>query len=265
MNFIQEDQKLVVFSDYNRIRQILTNLIDNAIKFTSKGIIEMTVIADENNIRWIVKDTGRGIPPELQDMVFDRFKQASENQQTKNNLGHGLGLNIARSLAELLGGNLSLKSEPGKGSEFTLTIPKVATKTAPIEIKNLSIGTEYNWSEKTILIAEDEENNFIFLKTAIRSTGAKLIRAVNGQEVINKIRSSPEVSLVLMDLKMPVMSGYEAQKVIQKEYPHIPVVAQTAYAMQGEREKCMEAGFAWYLSKPIKKTDLLNCLSILLK
>jgi two-component system sensor histidine kinase/response regulator len=250
-----------ILSDSFRLRQVFINLISNAVKFTEKGEVKFGIkhISDRL-ISFYVTDTGMGIPKNKQLLIFDRFRQGHESK-TKFYGGTGLGLAISKHLVELMGGEISVNSEPGKGSEFNFSIEYSRSDTEIQPEERKIINAVPDWRNKTILIAEDETSNYLMLKQVLLETRVKLIWAKDGREVVNQFKKHPEVDLVLMDIQLPVMNGYEATAEIKKIRKEIPVVALTAYAMAGEREKSISAGCNDYLAKPIKPKDLMSLLS----
>jgi PAS domain S-box-containing protein len=248
------------YADGNRLRQIFVNLLNNAYKFTSEGQIKFGYEYRSNEIEFFVSDTGKGIPPEKQSLIFDRFGQVEQKDATQKG-GTGLGLAICKALVEKMGGSIKVDSEVGKGSNFRFTIPADICKSATASAEN-KIKDEYNWSNKHILIAEDEKINYYFLETVLQKTGAKLIWAKNGQEAIQFFKdNSNKIDIILMDIKMPIMTGLEATREIMKISDKARIIAQTAYAMREDHEQCMEAGCVEYLSKPVKKDVLLTTIA----
>lgn len=252
-----------IITDPLRLKQVLTNLIGNALKFTDSGYIEFGFnIMEDNIIRFYVQDSGIGITPEKQNIIFDRFRQADDSH-TRRYGGTGLGLAIVKHLIELLGGTIWVESTQGKGSTFYFTHPyhsSMAMNTESMNIKK--IMPINNWQNKIILITEDEENNFKLLKAILAPSKARLIWAKNGKEAVEICKTNPLIDLVLMDLKMPEMTGYEATELIKKFRKKLPIIAQTAYAMADERAKTKEAGFDDFITKPINSDELLNKISI---
>jgi CheY-like chemotaxis protein len=252
------DQDSIIHTDSNMVNQILTNLLNNAIKFTEKGSIKFGYNLVNNNIQFFVKDTGIGISKDLHEKMFERFRQA-ELSVTREYEGAGLGLSISKAYVELLGGKIWVNSAPGEGSTFYFTIPLKKAKESDAG-KNEYQMDEIKFSKKNnLLIAEDDETSFLLLKELLGKNGIAYTRAENGREAINVLNKA-QVDLVLMDIKMPDMNGFEALSQIKKMRPNLPVVAQTAFASSSDRAKAMKAGFDEYLSKPINEQELLNLL-----
>ncbi len=253
------DRDICIFSDPQRLRQILVNLINNAIKFTYEGKIKFGFKLNNDSItEFFVKDTGSGIANDKINSIFDLFEQA-EDPYTKNSSGSGLGLSISKQLVELLGGNIWVKSTEGRGSTFYFNIPSGRAsieKFRNIE-KNSKFSENYDWSNKSILIAEDEKANFIYIKTVLGKTRARIYWAENGLEAV-KLCEKKDIDLVLMDIKMPQMNGYEATREIKLMYPDMPVIAQTAYTMHDDIERFTKAGCTDYIIKPIRSNELLE-------
>jgi len=255
-----------ILTDIQRFKQIMTNLIGNALKFTEEGSVTFGYqIHDQNNLLFFVKDTGLGINPAKIEYVFDRFTKVSA-VKTKLYGGTGLGLSITQHLVELLGGKIWVESVENKGSDFYFLLPYQGTQQELIvETQFKSNGLKTNLEDKTILIAEDEQMNYFFLQEALSTTGVKIIWAKNGQEAVNYVTSNLQIDLVLIDMKMPIMDGYEATSRIKKLKPKLPVIAQTAYAMPDEQKKGYQAGCDFYLSKPIDPTLLIETIQKYIK
>lgn len=264
---LNDDESNVLYTDSQRLRQVLVNLIGNALKFTERGSVEFGYIIneDKSNIEFFVRDTGIGIPKDKQDIIFDRFRQVQEGSTRKYG-GTGIGLYITKHIIELLGGNIWFESEVGEGTTFHFSLPYHESRS----VNDGSVifrakSPEYNWEGKTLLIAEDIETNYKYLATILADTRAKIVWARNGQEAIDAFRNGTSVDLVLMDIQMPVIDGYEATTRIRELNPEIPIIAQTAYALPHDNLKCFEVGCNDYISKPInsfllkqKINDLLN-------
>jgi len=251
---------MCIHSDPNRLRQILINLITNAIKFTRTGKIEIGAdFLDDEMLFW-VKDTGIGISYEKQSAIFERFRQV-ETPGESPVIGFGLGLAISKALVEILGGKLWVESEPELGSLFAFTIKTniVNSNMETIQLNNSAYP--YDFKERTILIAEDIDFSFLYIEAVLRRTGVKILWAQNGKEAIEHVKTNHNIDLILMDMHMPVMNGYEATEAITKLRPEVPIIAQTAFVLPEDMKKCYAAGCAGYLSKPIRKEQLLNTLS----
>ncbi len=250
-----------ISTDPSRIRQILSNLIGNAMKFTDEGFIEIGfTITGDNKIIFYVKDTGIGIPKEKQHVIFERFGQV-EDPSGKEKMGTGLGLSISKRLAELLGGTLTFDSEPGRGSVFYLTLPVKNDFSTTLEKEKQPIQLPADWSDKTFLIAEDSILNYTFLEALFQKTKVKILWARDGQEAVDMCRENANIDLVLMDIKMPVLSGLEAIVEIRKFRKDLPIIVQTAHAMPEDREKSLSAGGDEHLTKPINAIELFTTIN----
>ena len=227
-----QDINFCILCDPLRLRQILTNLLNNSIKFTFEGIIEFGYLIPNNaTILFYVSDTGIGLSDEKIHLIFDRFRQADDTT-TRQYGGTGLGLAISKKLVEMMGGRIWAESEKGKGSTFFFTLPLIIPdESTKIIEETLDHSVKDNFEDKTILIAEDEDNNFIFLQEVLYPTKVNIVRAKTGIQAVHIVKSQPEIALVLMDIKMPEMNGYQATTIIKEMKPKLPVVAQTAYAM----------------------------------
>lgn len=268
MNLIKEfkDGQSTIITDSQKLRQIFNNLLSNSIKFTHEGIIELGYKMDANNeILFYVKDTGIGIPQDQLQLIFDRFRQVDSTHERKYG-GTGLGLAIAKGFVELLGGKIWCESKKGEGSTFYFTMPYKAGKNISDKTIHKSQTSKMN-SQKTVLVAEDEEINYLYIEELLlHLDNINIIRAINGKEVIELVEKYPEIDLVLMDIKMPLMNGYDATKAIKKSNPNIPIIAQTAYAMPGDEQLALDAGCDAYIKKPIQKDRLIGVVnSFLLK
>ncbi|QQS52588.1 MAG: response regulator [Bacteroidota bacterium] len=248
-------------TDEIRLKQILSNLISNAIKFTEEGGIEIgMLVKNQRYIEFYVEDTGIGMNKDDLRTIFDRFKRTALSEEKKIS-GTGLGLAIAKNLVELLGGTMWVHSEPGKGTRFTFDLPYIRVA-EDITIQPVAVQTvNTNWAGKKILVAEDDDFSFEFMAQLLFTTGAQVLRAHNGREAIEALQFHSDIDLVLMDLRMPELNGLEATREIKKTYPQLPVIAQTAFAMEGDRNRCIEAGCDDYITKPIHAENLLAKIS----
>jgi PAS domain S-box-containing protein len=250
------DDAAYINSDPNRLRQIITNLVGNAIKFTSKGFIEFGYSLKENNLEFYVSDTGIGIAPSKLELIFDRFVQA-DNSRSRKYSGSGLGLAISKGFVELLGGKMWADSEIGKGSNFFFTVPYAPAKSKIQENREeKKPKSEYKWSGKVFLIAEDDFFSYKFLEGFLRQTNAEILHADDGQKAVDICNKNDHIDVILMDVQMPEMNGMDATRNIKKFRKEIPIIAQTANAIAEERQKCFEAGFDDFVTKPINITEL---------
>ncbi len=248
------DNESTVRIDDFRVKQVLNNLIGNAIKFTQEGSIEFGYTIDEThqNLIFFVRDSGIGIPADKQSIIFERFRQVDDTT-TREYGGTGLGLAISKSLVELMGGKIWLESKPEKGSTFYFSIPF-----NPIAgVKNLKTEN-YAFDDllkvcthKKILVVDDDENSILYLKALLEKVNVIVMQAVNGKQAVDIIASNGSVDLILMDLQLPVMNGYEAIKEIRKINKTVPIIAQTAHTFNEEREICKQVGCNSYITKPI--------------
>jgi len=263
---------ITLHADAELFQKILTNLLDNAAKFTHQGMIifgyeiQSTVTtgltAEESGnpvaLEFYIKDTGIGISRESLSMIFDSFKQ-EELCPTRGHEGSGLGLTIAQGLVQLLGGKIRVESAKDKGSTFFFTIPTEGMK-EEVEMPE-AIRTEGAvLGSPVVLVAEDDMSNVQFIEAVLRKTAVTLLVANNGKEAVDLCRVHPEISLVLMDLKMPVMDGLEATREIKSFRKNLPIIALTAFALSGDEKKAQEAGCDDYTSKPVSRKELLEKL-----
>ncbi|WP_103070419.1 hybrid sensor histidine kinase/response regulator [Aquimarina sediminis] len=248
----------IILMDKLKINKILHSLIDNAIKFTTKGMIEISCKIVQNKLMITVKDTGIGIKPEDQELIFRNFSQ-SEKEVTKSYDGLGLGLSIAKKNAKLLGGDISFSSMLNKGSVFEILLPYHPIYDPNIHNMSNVLKTPNIPIKQVILIVEDGDINFLFLKTLLlKMKGYKFVihRAENGKEAVKICKKNKGIDLVLMDIRMPIMDGYTATKKIKKVRPYLPIVAQTAYSTEEDIQKALDAGCDDFVSKPVDKKIL---------
>lgn len=246
-------------ADEHRLTQVLSNLLENALKFTSEGTIEFgySLIKNNSKIQFFVKDSGDGIAVENHYKIFQRFGQV-QTDYLKNSSGTGLGLAIVKGIVELLGGEIKVRSDLGEGAHFYFSIPNNFTVHLKMKVENENKVNNFyhDKSTKTILIAEDEINNFLYLEELLIGQNFKILHAVNGLEAIEMFQTNT-IDLVLSDINMPIMSGFEAVKKIRELNNKIPIIAITAYAMIDDHNKIIKAGFNDYITKPLSKTTLL--------
>ncbi|MEA2042393.1 MAG: response regulator [Bacteroidota bacterium] len=259
-----------VISDSYRLKQILTNLLGNSFKFTEEGRVSygytLIQIDEDPYIEFFVKDTGIGIKKEKLGYIFDRFSKVPASK-TKLYGGTGLGLSISYNLTKMLGGEMNVNSEENVGTKFTFTIPYAsADGSSEANIADSDSGDSQEtlyWDNRVVYIVEDEEMNYLYLNEILKDKGLQIIWKKNGVEFLEAAQTKlPD--LVLMDIKMPKMDGYEATSIFKEKYPDIPVIFQTAYAMKNERKKGFAAGGDQYIEKPVNKKVLLNEIQIFL-
>lgn len=254
-----------VFTDAARIEKILTSLLTNALKFTEEGKVEYGASEEKtgpgSSLRLWVRDTGIGISKNEQEKIFDKFSQA-DNSLSRRYGGLGIGLTIAEKLAGLLGGKIELESEEGKGSVFTLSIPLNDHDTS---VSDHDKDTSLHITEDTtILIVEDENSSYQLLKIWLEKAGYKTEWAANGSAAISMCSENKNIDLVLMDLNLPEVNGYDATREIKKLRPQLPVIAHTAYAIADNRQMALEAGCADVLIKPLERHELMKIVELYL-
>ncbi len=250
-----------MFSDDKRIRQVLINLVNNAIKFTAEGFITLSYSIENDNLQVSVSDTGIGISKKEQKYIFERFRQANDSISS-NYGGTGLGLSISKQIVELLGGFIMLESEEGKGSTFTFEIPCHFTELNNYLPANLDMD-KYNFKEYKFLIAEDDNPSFVLTEKILRLYGADVIRGVNGKEAIEKA-ANEDPDLILMDMNMPMINGLSATEQIKSRSPYTPIIIQTAYAMESAQIQAKNSGADDFITKPLDRNRLLEKIDILL-
>jgi PAS domain S-box-containing protein len=259
LSSLNNDSGLIIFADEAKIRQILTNFASNAIKHTFEGTVEIGFFVEDKEIEFYVKDTGLGIPQEEQPYIFEPFYRGKQSTNAAIR-GTGLGLSIAKQLAALMDGEIGVSSDLGRGSYFYLTIPlrkkkKISNNNTPNNADKVFKG----WDNITALVAEDDPANYLFLEILLKNKIKKLDHAWNGKDAVSMVEQN-NYDIVLMDIKMPVMDGIEATKLIKQKYPELPVIAQTAYSHPEEKKKIMESGCDDFLAKPINKKVLFEII-----
>ncbi len=246
--------------DVDRLKQVILNMLSNAFKFTEEGEVELGCILDgeSGHIRFYVRDTGIGINPAKQDVIFERFRQADEQVITPKYGGTGLGLSISKGLVELMGGIIGVESEEGKGSTFYFKLPLVPT---PINhgVTDQDSNT-LSLQNKTILVVEDDFYNGEYLKELLLETNCSIILATSGLEALHVFKNHAPIDLVLLDIKLPDISGLDVAVKMMRDKPSVKIVAQTAYASAQDKISCIELGFASYIAKPIKREELFDIL-----
>ena len=255
LNYENENTEndLIIDTDPVRLKQILSIFIDNSIKFTDSGRIDFGFIHSGNDeIEFYVKDTGIGIDKKYRKTIFERFRQVDEST-TKEYGGAGIGLSVAKSLVEMLNGEVWFESTLGVGSTFFVKLPYKGSVDNNIFIDPAT----YDWKGKVILVAEDKKINYEIINETLSITNVGLLWAKNGQEAIDMVKSNKKIDLILMDIQMPVMDGYESTQKIKLITPDIPIIAQTAYALPQENLKCFESGCDDFIAKPISLNQFL--------
>jgi CheY-like chemotaxis protein len=228
------------------------------LKFTDKGQIKIWYSVRDRFLEFGVSDTGIGISEEHHDRIFNRFYQV-QNTVTRLYEGTGLGLAISKAYVEHLGGKIWLSSDPGTGTSFFFTIPYEKRETKGILVHGENANDSFVFpTKKVILVAEDIESNFKLIRYFLNGSNAEILHAYNGKEAVEKCLSVENIDLVLMDIKMPVMDGYTAVKLIREKNNSVPIIAQTAYA--DDRERAIECGCSGFISKPFDKKSLFKVL-----
>jgi CheY-like chemotaxis protein len=249
-------KKIVIITDPVKLMQVLVNLVGNALKFTSSGYVKFGYSVHDDIVQFLVEDTGIGIPNDMQDLIFQRFRQL-DNSSTRKYGGTGLGLALSKGYITLMGGNISLVSEPGKGSCFTFTIP--FKPVAPLAGSGQQHLTGHAPRLKTVLVAEDELNSYYYIHQLLTMHENRVVRASNGLDAINRCEESlPDI--ILMDIKMPVMDGLEATRIIQQKHPGLPVIALTAFALEADKKLILETDFDGFIEKPVKPDKLFEVM-----
>jgi len=246
-----------IYTDTGRLHQVISYLLDNAIKYTEKGYVQFGYeVKDNKHLIIFVKDTGIGISKDKQKYLFTKLKYKEETIVYRD-MEKGLSLTIARAIVEALGGRIYVESTQDEGSYFYFTIPIVKSIAANTTETNHKLDTP-NWKNKIILVAEDEEMNFKFIEAILFNTQAQLIHVQDGQQAVELCKSLSKIDLILMDIKMPEMNGYDAVREIKKIRNNVPIIAQTAYTFKEERSRCIDAGCNDYISKPIDVNLLIQ-------
>lgn len=259
----EQNNDLLIVSDDSRLRQVFTNLISNTFKFTKEGYIEFgySIEKEYDIIKFYVKDTGIGIPKDKLNLIFKRFGQI-RSKRTDDEKGTGLGLAISKGIINLLGGDIWVETKYNVGSTFYFTIPAKYHLDNTINDINKTINiNDINWKNKKALIVEDDPYSMELLKESLKITKIEIDAVKNGEKAIQLIQEGKWYDVILMDLKLKGIDGYEATKAIKDINKKIPIIAQTAYAMDGEEKKTLKSGFDGYLSKPIQINEMINVLN----
>ena len=244
------DSESIIKTDSAKLTQVLTNLVNNALKFTFTGGIDIGYTMQNGILEFYVKDSGIGIPVAMQEKIFERFIQV-DNPLTRQIEGSGLGLSIAKGYVAMLGGAIRLESVEGEGTTFTFTIPYNQTTSTYLGILAPSL---------LVLIADDDDITRTLFKKILKDENMTLLYAFNGQEAVDLAERHPEIDMVLMDIKMPLLNGYEAAREIKMLRPNLPIIAQSALTAPEELEKAIQAGCDRFIKKPINKGELLEVI-----
>ncbi|MGO4904381.1 response regulator [Flavobacterium sp. W20_MBD1_R3] len=248
-------------TDETKLKQIIVNLITNAIKFTDMGFVAFgySVNKEKEILEFTIEDSGIGMSKNYLKVIFDRFRRIEGDGATELT-GLGLGLSITKAYVEMLGGEISVESTIGFGSVFKFSVPLEFDLEITDEALSKRTSFVINQENEIILIAEDDNINFLLLKKIIESKNHTVLRAVNGQEAVTICTENDAISLVFMDIKMPVLNGYDAFEKIKLIKPELPVIAQTAYSSAEDREKIVQYGFNDYITKPLDKEKIFAIL-----
>ena len=251
-------KEAIIQTDREKLFAILTNLVKNAIKYSNEGTIEFgydRVTNGNDSLQFYVKDTGTGIPKDRQEAIFERFIQA-DITDTRTQQGAGLGLAITKAYVDMLGGKIWVESKEGKGSTFYFTLTNIEQKIESfVPDEDIDYPMNREVSGLKILIAEDDEPSEMLLATFVKTLGKEIIKVQNGIDAVEACRNNPDLDLVLMDIQMPKMNGYDATRNIRQFNKDVVIIAETAYGLSGDREKAIEAGCNDYISKPINDNE----------
>ena len=257
-------REAVIKTDREKLYAILTNLVKNAIKYSNQGSIELGYTfktdLDRKEIEFYVKDTGIGIPRDRQDAIFERFIQAYVVDKMARQ-GAGLGLSISKAYIEMLGGKIWVESEEGKGSTFYFTLPYNSEPSKETTLRQTAPNGKTEPARKLkMLIAEDDEVSEMLIDITVNTISKEILKVRTGIEAVETCRNHPNIDLILMDIRMPEMSGYDATRLIREFNREVVIIAQTAYGLTGDRERSLAAGCNDYLTKPINKQELLTLI-----
>jgi signal transduction histidine kinase len=263
LHFIENENPMPknILTDEIKLKQVIVNLIANAIKYTESGQVTFGYQINETDktIEFSVTDTGLGIDEENLKVIFDRFRRI-EDEFSAELSGLGLGLAISKAYIEMLGGTITVSSQIKVGSVFSFTIPLKYDESTLVQNQMSPVNVFVKPNYETILVAEDDNINFLLLKKILEIKKYTVLRAVNGQEAVDICRENSDIHVVFMDIKMPVLNGFEAFKIIHSFNPNLPVIAQTAYSSGEDYEKIMQLGFSGYISKPLDKSKIYELI-----
>jgi len=260
-----EDNGDLIFTDRIWLKRVLNHLMDNAVKFTLEGSVQLSYAKEEDDIVFRIKDTGIGINKENLGRIFEEFRQEI-NGHHRPFEGLGVGLTLAKEVIERMGGKIFVQSEKGFGSEFSFTIPYRPAGSSKYKHRNTEQTSNLaNWSSKKCLLVDDNKDVLIYLNRILLDTGVGILTARSGPEAIGLIKSTPDIDVVLLDMQMPEMNGIEVTKEIRKIRKDLPIIAQTAFVFEGDKDIILEAGCDACLIKPIRKEHLLTVMSGFIK
>lgn len=262
-----EDSSDLIFTDRVWLKRVLSHLMDNAIKFTLDGSVEFSYMRENSDILFIIRDTGIGINKENLGRIFEEFRQEIDGHHRPFE-GLGIGLTLAKEVVERMGGKIFVKSEKGIGSEFSFSIPYRPAGSTGSKLR--SVNSDYllssiNWSSRKCLLVDDNKDVLIYLNRILLDTGVTILTARSGFEAIEIVKSTPDIDVVLLDMQMPEMNGIEATKEIRKIRKNLPIIAQTAFIFEDDKDIILEAGCDACLIKPIRKDHLLTVMSSFVK
>jgi PAS domain S-box-containing protein len=262
-----EDVGDLIFTDRIWLKRVLNHLMDNAVKFTLEGSVEFSYLLENQNIIFKISDTGIGINKENLGHIFEEFRQEFDGHHRPFE-GLGIGLTLAKEVIERMGGKIFVQSEKGVGSEFSFSIPyrpagSTRIKTTPVVADQ--VMTPIDWSSRKCLLVDDNKDVLIYLNRILTDTGVTIVTARSGFEAIEIIRTTPDIDVVLLDMQMPEMNGIEATKEIRKIRKDIPIIAQTAFIFEDDKDIILEAGCDACLIKPIRREHLLTVMSSFVK
>jgi PAS domain S-box-containing protein len=262
-----EEESDLIFTDRIWLKRVLTHLMDNAVKFTLDGTIELSYYKEDGNLIFKVKDTGIGINKENLGRIFEEFRQEIDGHHRPFE-GLGIGLTLAKEVIERMGGKIYVESEKGVGSEFGFSIPYRPAGSTNARLKTLLKDQQsgpLNWSSKKCLLVDDNKDVLIYLKRILFDTGINTITARSGVEAINIIKTSNDLDIVVLDMQMPEMNGIEVTKEIRKISKNLPIIAQTAFIFEDDKDIILQAGCDACLIKPIRKEHLITIMSSFIK
>ena len=262
-----EDTGDLIFTDRIWLKRVLNHLMDNAVKFTLEGSVEFSYLMENQNIVFKIRDTGIGINKENLSRIFEEFRQEFDGHHRPFE-GLGIGLTLAKEVIERMGGKIVVESEKGVGSEFSFSIPyrpAGSTKPKPASMSNENILKPVDWSSRKCLIVDDNKDVLIYLNRILTDTGVSILTARSGFEAIEIIKSTPDIDVVLLDMQMPQMNGIETTKEIRMIRKDLPIIAQTAFIFEDDKDIILEAGCDACLIKPIRREHLLTVMSSFIK